>query len=104
MEPTKTEKKVVGFYFCCKSPNPPLKPKRPDDVTVEWSSRDEACETMDLERWDIIAANISSMVQAWRFSSYREPNLQPAIMDQAAVAETKLPRKYKEIRFSDRRC
>jgi hypothetical protein len=35
---------------------------------------------MGLERWDITAANLSAMDQAWRFSSYREPNLQPVIM------------------------
>ena len=56
---------------------------------------------MGLERWDKTVADLSAMVQARRFSNYLEPDVQPAILDQAAVAEAKLLRKNKGIRFFD---
>ena len=81
--------------------DPLLNPKVSDDVSVEWTERDEVWETMGLERWDATVAILSAQVQARRINNFVEDDHKASILDQSPVSEAKLLRKYKGIRFYD---
>ena len=56
---------------------------------------------MQLLPWDPYVAELGTQVTSRRFNNFIEPDDVPLILDKSPVAEAKLLRKYKAIRFYD---
>ena len=57
---------------------------------------------MGQDKWGPVAvAKLAAQVTSRRFNNFKEHDLDLAILDQSPVAEAKLLRKFKAIRFFD---
>ncbi len=99
MRPEKVEKKVIIYGAAHRLQS---LTGVPDDVHMVWEAKDEVWDDLGLGHFNQVGvATLAASVRQRRFLNFIDPDHCDLIMDSGRIAEARLIKKYKGIRFFD---